>query len=87
MNTALLLFLMLFIVCVLATALKVLLGATLSDRLIAAAMSTHILTFVLAVAGIYGESDLAFDAALVAALISFSATVITAKFLGRERVL
>jgi multisubunit Na+/H+ antiporter MnhF subunit len=47
----------------------------------------HILTFVLAVAGIYGESDLAFDAALVAALISFSATVITAKFLGRERVL
>ncbi len=87
MNLVLLFFLTSFAACALIATAKVLAGPTMADRLIAAGMATHIFTFVLAVAGAYGESDLLFDAALVAALISFSATVITAKFLGREKVL
>ncbi len=82
-----LIFLGILILCVLATSVKVVLGPGMPDRLIAGSMSTHILTFILAIAGVYGNSDLLFDAALVAALVSFSATVVMAKYLVRKKVL
>ncbi len=87
MNTVLLVLLGILVLCVLATSMKVVVGPGMPDRLMAAGVSTHILTFILAIAGVYGKSDLLFDAALVTALVSFSATVVMAKYLVRDKVL
>ncbi len=87
MNIFLWVTLAILVLCVLMTALKLVKGPEMSDRLVAASVSTHIITFILAVAGVYGETDLLFDAALLTALVSFAATVVMAKYLTRNKVL
>lgn len=75
------------VLLVLAALYGTLRGPTMADRLIAGTLAASLLTFVLAVAGVLMGSDLYFDAALVAALISFASTAIVAKFLAEGRVL
>lgn len=67
--------------------IKVLRGPSMPDRMIAGNIAVTILTFVLAVTGALEGSDLYYDAALVAALLSFSGTIILAKFVSTGRVM
>jgi multisubunit Na+/H+ antiporter MnhF subunit len=70
-----------------ATLWRLFKGPTMPDRLTAAAAAVNILTFILAVAGALKGSELYYEAALAAALLSFSSVIILAKFIGTRRVL
>ncbi len=69
----------------LATTWRVIAGPTLPDRLLAGDLTIAILTFILAVAAVLGGSEFYLDAALVAALLAFSSTVVLAKFIDTGR--
>jgi multicomponent Na+:H+ antiporter subunit F len=70
-----------------AALFKVLKGPSMPDRLAAANVAVTVLTFILAVAGALKGSDLYYDAALAAALLSFSRTMILAKFISTGEVM
>jgi multisubunit Na+/H+ antiporter MnhF subunit len=56
------------------------------DRLIAGSLAANVLTFVLLVAALLGGSELYFDAVLAAALLSFSGTIVIAKWISTGEV-
>lgn len=62
-------------------------GPTMPDRLAAASTGLNLLTFILAVSGAIQGSEFYYDAALAAALLSFSSVIILAKFIATRRVL
>jgi multicomponent Na+:H+ antiporter subunit F len=66
---------------------RVVTGPTLPDRLVAGDLTIALLTFVLAVAAALGGSEFYLDAALAAALLAFTSTVVLAKFIAEGRVL
>lgn len=66
---------------------RVVTGPTLPDRLVAGDLAIALLTFVLAVAAALGGSEFYLDAALAAALLAFTSTVVLAKFIAEGRVL
>jgi multicomponent Na+:H+ antiporter subunit F len=66
---------------------RVVTGPTLPDRLVAGDLTIALLTFVLAVAAALGGSEFYLDAALAAALLAFTSTVVLAKFIAQGRVL
>jgi multicomponent Na+:H+ antiporter subunit F len=76
----------LVILTLLAT-VRVVTGPTLPDRLVAGDLAIALLTFVLAVAAALGGSEFYLDAALTAALLAFTSTVVLAKFIAEGRVL
>ncbi len=85
-------FFLLFSIFLLLTALpaiifKLVRGPTMADRLVSGNMAVSILTFVLALAGTAKGSELYHDAALVAALLSFSSAIIIAKYITTGRVM
>lgn len=61
-------------------------ASSLPDRLVAGSLAGNVLTFVLLVGGILGGSELYLDAVLAAALLSFSGTIIVAKWVAVRRV-
>lgn len=71
----------------LASTWRVVTGPSLPDRLVAGDLTIAMLTFILAVAAVLGGSDLYLDAALVAALLAFTSTIILAKFIARGKVM
>lgn len=76
---------LILIVLTCATAWRVLSGPTLPDRLLASDLTIALMTFVMAVAGVRGGSEYYLDAALVAALLAFTSTVVLAKFIAKGR--
>jgi multicomponent Na+:H+ antiporter subunit F len=66
---------------------RVVTGPTLPDRLVAGDLTIALLTFVLAVSAALGGSEFYLDAALAAALLAFTSTVVLAKFIAEGRVL
>lgn len=62
-------------------------GPTLTDRLLGGSIAGNVLTFVLLVAGMLAGSELYFDAVIAAALLSFSGTLIVARWIITRRVL
>lgn len=77
--------LFLLVALALATTWRVLTGPTLPDRLLAGDLTIAILTFILAVAAVLGGSEFYLDAALAAALLAFSSTVVLVKFIATGR--
>lgn len=71
----------------LASTWRVVTGPSLPDRLVAGDLTIALLTFILAVAAVIGGSELYLDAALVAALLAFTSTIILAKFIARGKVM
>lgn len=69
-----------------ATTWRVLSGPTLPDRLLAGDLTIAIITFILALAGVLGGSEFYLDAALVAALLAFTSTIVLAKFISEGKV-
>ncbi|MNS04267.1 putative monovalent cation/H+ antiporter subunit F [compost metagenome] len=69
-----------------ATTWRVLTGPTLPDRLLAGDLTIALLTFILAVAAVKGGSEFYLDAAMVAALLAFTSTIVLVKFVARGRV-
>lgn len=69
-----------------ATTWRVLTGPTLPDRLLAGDLTIAIVTFILAVASVLGGSEFYLDAALVAALLAFTSTIVLAKFISEGKV-
>lgn len=62
-------------------------GPTQTDRLLGGTMAANILTFALLVAGMLGGSELYFDAVIAATLLSFSGTLIIARWIVDGRML
>lgn len=75
----------LLVLLAMATTWRVLTGPTLPDRLLAGDLTIAVLTFILAVAAVLGGSEFYLDAALAAALLAFSSTVVLAKFIDTGR--
>lgn len=77
--------LLILVLLALATTWRVVTGPSWPDRLLAGDLTIAILTFILAIAAVLGGSEFYLDAALVAALLAFSSTIVLAKFvyLGR----
>jgi multicomponent Na+:H+ antiporter subunit F len=71
----------------LASTWRVLTGPSLPDRLLAGDLTIALLTFILAVAAVQGGSEFYLDAALVAALLAFTSTIILAKFIASGKVM
>lgn len=70
----------------LLTTWRVVSAPTLPDRLVASDLTIALLTFILAVSAALGGSSYYLDAALVAALLAFTSTVVLAKFIALGRV-
>ena len=81
-TTLLNLALLILILLTFATAWRVLAGPTLPDRLLAGDLTI----FSLAVAAVRGGSEFYLDAALVAALLAFTSTIVLAKFVAKGQV-
>lgn len=75
------------VVLALFATVRVVTGPTLPDRLVAGDLTIALLTFILAVAAALGGSQFYLDAALAAALLAFTSTVVLAKFIAEGRVL
>lgn len=71
----------------LATTWRIATAPSLPDRLLAGDLTIALLTFILAVGGVLGGSEYYLDAALVAALLAFTSTIILAKFIARGQVM
>jgi Multisubunit Na+/H+ antiporter, MnhF subunit len=71
----------------LASTWRVVTGPSLPDRLLAGDLTIAMLTFILAVAAVLGGSEFYLDAALAAALLSFTSTIILAKFIASGHVM
>ncbi|HEY9898568.1 MAG TPA: monovalent cation/H+ antiporter complex subunit F [Pantanalinema sp.] len=69
-----------------ATTWRVVTGPTIPDRLLAGDLTVAILTFVLAIAAILGGSELYLDAALVAAFLAFTSTIVLTQFIAGGKV-
>ena len=85
-TTLLNLALLILILLTFATAGRVLAGPTLPDRLLAGDLTIALMTFILAVAAVRGGSEFYLDAALVAALLAFTSTIVLAKFVAKGQV-
>ena len=85
-TTLLNLALLILILLTFATAWRVLAGPTLPDRLLAGDLTIALMTFILAVAAVRGGSEFYLDAALVAALLAFTSTIVLAKFVAKGQV-
>lgn len=72
--------------CLLTTARVADSHASFPDRLLAGDLTIALLTFVLAVLSALSGSEVYMDAALVAALLAFVATVALARFIGEGRI-
>lgn len=57
------------------------------DRLIAGSLAANVITFLLLAAALLGGSELYFDAVLAAALLSFSGTIVIAKWITTGRIM
>lgn len=86
-NMLLLVAQVILVLLTLAATWRVLTGPSLPDRLLAGDLSIALLTFILAIAAVQGGSEFYLDAALVAALLAFTSTIILAKFVARGRVM
>ncbi len=60
---------------------------TMADRILAGTLAGNILTFILLAAGVLGGSELYLDAVLAAVLLSFSSTIVVAKWVTEKRLL
>lgn len=78
--------LVVLIVLAFATTWRVLTGPTLPDRLLAGDLTIAIVTFILAMVAVLGGSEFYLDAALVAALLAFTSTIVLAKFISEGKV-
>ena len=87
MVTMLLLALVILVLLALASTWRIVTGPSLPDRLLAGDLTIALLTFILAVAAVLGGSEYYLDAALVAALLAFTSTIILAKFIASGRVM
>lgn len=54
---------------------------TLTDRLTAGTVAANVLTFILLVSAMLAGSELYFDAVIAATLLSFSGTIVVARWL------
>lgn len=86
LNFFLLAALVILVVLAFFTTWRVLAGPTLPDRLLAGDLTIAILTFILAVASVLGGSEFYLDAALAAALLAFTSTIVLAKFIAKGKV-
>jgi multicomponent Na+:H+ antiporter subunit F len=87
MVTMLLLALVILVILALASTWRIVTGPSLPDRLLAGDLTIALLTFILAVAAALGGSEYYLDAALVAALLAFTSTIILAKFIASGHVM
>jgi multicomponent Na+:H+ antiporter subunit F len=83
----LLIALLILVLLALASTWRVITGPSLPDRLVAGDLTIALLTFILAVAAVLGGSEFYLDAALVAALLAFTSTIILAKFIARGHLM
>jgi len=87
MVSLLLIALIILVLLALAATWRIATAPSLPDRLLAGDLTIAMLTFILAVAAILGGSEYYLDAALVAALLAFTSTIILAKFIARGHVM
>jgi multicomponent Na+:H+ antiporter subunit F len=86
LNAVLVAALVFLVLLAIATTWRVISGPTIPDRLLAGDLTVAIMTFVLAIAAILGGSEFYLDAALVAAFLSFTSTIVLTKFVGCGKV-
>lgn len=86
LNTVLLAALAVMVLLAFATTWRVLTGPSIPDRLLAGDLTVAILTFVLAIAAVLGGSEFYLDAALVAAFLAFTSTIVLTKFIDTGKV-
>ncbi|MBO9540188.1 hypothetical protein J7643_06310 [bacterium] len=86
LNMVLVAALVVLVLLALATTWRVVTGPTIPDRLLAGDLTVAILTFVLAIAAILGSSEFYLDAALVAAFLAFTSTIVLTRFIDSGRV-
>ncbi len=87
MVTLLTIALVILVLLALAATWRIATGPSLPDRLLAGDLTIALLTFILAVAAVLGGSEFYLDAALVAALLAFTSTIILAKFIANGHVM
>lgn len=86
LNAVLVLALAFLVLLAIATTWRVITGPTVPDRLLAGDLTIAILTFVLAIAAILGGSEFYLDAALVAAFLAFTSTIVLTQFIDTGKV-
>lgn len=86
LNAVLVLALAFLVLLAIATTWRVITGPTVPDRLLAGDLTVAILTFVLAIAAILGGSEFYLDAALVAAFLAFTSTIVLTQFIDTGKV-
>lgn len=87
MTILLLVALVILVVLALAASWRIASAPSLPDRLLAGDLTIAILTFILAVSAVLEGSELYLDAALVAAFLAFTSTIVLAKFIARGSVM
>ncbi|MNL31516.1 putative monovalent cation/H+ antiporter subunit F [compost metagenome] len=86
LNAVLLAALAFLVLLAIATTWRVITGPTIPDRLLAGDLTVAILTFVLAIAAILGGSEFYLDAALAAAFLAFTSTIVLTQFIASGKV-
>lgn len=87
MTLLLLIALVILVVLALAASWRIASAPSLPDRLLAGDLTIALLTFILAVSAALEGSGFYLDAALVAAFLAFTSTIVLAKFIARGSIM